>query len=137
MTGFALASQLQASSCLQALWEDGSLCDCTLCPAGANVEHGLQAHRVVLAAASPYCRALLSGLWGEHQALTCVIDLPTLPADSVLTVLTAVYSGRLQVRPSLALGAHANVLLMPRPSRMCFGSQGVSVSFQVHIIGPR
>lgn len=116
MTGFALAAQLQASSCLQALWEDGALCDCTLCPAGASVEHGLQAHRVVLAAASPYCRALLSGLWGEHQALTCVIDLPTLPADSVLTVLTAVYSGRLQVWPSLAPGSHAIVLLILCPS---------------------
>ena len=128
MAGFTLAAQLQASSCLQTLWEDGALCDCTLIPAGSNAEQGLQAHRVILASASPYCRALLSGPWGDHQASACAIDLPTLPADSLLTVLTAIYSGRLQVWPSLPPSWLFNVVHGSRcaahaPTRMQYISQ--------------
>lgn len=98
-----LAEQLRACSGLRALWEAGELCDCTLCPAGVSVESGLRAHRVVLAAASPYCRALLSGPWGAQRGDACAIDLPTLSAGAVQSVLSAIYSGELQARPPALL----------------------------------
>lgn len=94
----SLAEELRAASSLQALWDAGELCDCTLLPAGISRECGLRAHRVVLAAASPYCRALLAGPWGAQRGDGCIIDLPTLSAASVQTVLTAIYSGELQAR---------------------------------------
>ena len=98
MTVSRFADQLRASSALHSLWETGELCDCILCPAGVGQASGLRAHRLILAAASPYCRSLFSGPWAQTQdGDVAVIDLPTLSLDAVRAVLEAIYREELEV----------------------------------------
>jgi len=71
------------------------LSDCTFrCQADGGEEVTLPAHKVVLAAASPYFDALVSGRWGTDGCITTTTDPAVLRA-----VLTFVYTGVLLEPP--------------------------------------
>uniref|UniRef100_A0A7S3AJH0 BTB domain-containing protein n=1 Tax=Haptolina ericina TaxID=156174 RepID=A0A7S3AJH0_9EUKA len=82
---------------LAVLWREGTLCDVTLI---ASARH-FPAHRLVLAAASPYMKALLAG---EHFAESTAkeFELPELSASAFECVLEFIYT-RQCVLPSESL----------------------------------
>lgn len=74
------------------LWEEGSLCDVELRTADGAL---VPAHRIVLAAASPFFRALFVGsgrTMREGAEEGSVIDLPGVEEAELRVLLKAVYS---------------------------------------------
>jgi BTB/POZ domain len=124
-----ISEQLSDWSTLSDLWERGDLCDVLLSPAqalaadpGHQLEGPIPAHKVVLASASGYFRALFIGA-GIHmrdgiesaQGMP-VVKLASVDRASLLSVLAAIYRRQLKVAP-LPLAAPTTIvtLLCVRP----------------------
>ena len=74
------------------LWEEGSLCDVELRTADGAL---VSAHRIVLAAASPFFRALFVGsgrTMREGSAGGSIFDLPGVEEAELRVLLKAIYS---------------------------------------------
>lgn len=91
---------------LHHLWTEGLLCDIVLKPAGGDPAL-LRAHRIVLAGASQFFRALFTGA-GQHMRSSQVGSLDGVPilelhevcGNALQIILKAIYSRELLVRPS-------------------------------------
>jgi hypothetical protein len=87
---------------LQSLWKEGQLCDLTLI---SSDNLSFEAHRIILAAASGYFRALFVGA-GRHlresfdqgrSPAEQPIRLPAVSGDSLRSVLEIIYDKRLNI----------------------------------------
>ena len=87
----------EVRSGLAQLWHDGALCDIQLLVEGRE----FAAHRVVLAASSPYMKARLAGNFSDASQAT--IDLPELKASAFEAVLKFVYTQEVEL-PEEMLG---------------------------------
>ena len=100
MTLHSLGGDLTPS--LQSLWEEGQLCDLTLI---SKDDQTFEAHKIILAAASGYFRALFVGA-GRHlresfdrdrSANEQIIRLPAVSGDSLRSVLEIIYNKQISI----------------------------------------
>ena len=127
---------------LQSLWKEGQLCDLTLV---SSDNQTFDAHKIILAAASGYFRALFVGA-GRHLRESFdqdrspneqTIRLPAVSGDSLRSVLEIIYNKQLDISDVNVedLLAASNYLDIPvireaccqvrpclcwRPNRQCF-----------------
>ncbi|KAL4856881.1 Kelch-like protein 10 [Chlorella vulgaris] len=101
LPALSLANELERDSQLYSLWLDAALCDCIL---AANDGTTQSAHKVVLAACSPFFKALFTGAWRdqEQQQQSPTSGLPRwslrgVDGASLHLLLHAIYSKRLPV----------------------------------------
>lgn len=103
MTLHSLGGDLTPS--LQSLWEEGQLCDLTLI---SKDDQTFEAHKIILAAASGYFRALFVGA-GRHLRESLdfstspydqKIRLPAVSGDSLRSVLEIIYNKHLDISES-------------------------------------
>lgn len=87
---------------LQSLWKEGQLCDLTLVSSDSQT---FEAHKIILAAASGYFRALFVGA-GRHLRESFdqgtspkeqTIRLPAVSGDSLRSVLEIIYNKQLNI----------------------------------------
>ncbi|XP_036607807.1 kelch-like protein 9 isoform X2 [Trichosurus vulpecula] len=104
------------------LWQLGVLCDVTLEAGGIH----FPAHRVVLASASGYCRALFLGEAGPET----VVRLQGIQPRGLENVLHFLYSGRLHLSPDNVkeTAQAAEVLLVRDAIRLCCAFQGPTMA---------
>jgi len=99
----ALAPLLEASCGLADLWEEGCLTDVELQSADGVT---LPAHKVVLAAASPFFRAFFTGTGTAMQegcaatpAASQVVELPGVAGGAMRAIVRAIYRRSVQITP--------------------------------------
>eukprot|EP00854_Cymbomonas_tetramitiformis_P011613 gene11613-13715_t len=78
------------------LWEEGQLCDITLCTSTDE----LPAHRIVLASASPFFRAMFTGA-GEHMAegKSTRVDITGVDGETLRQLVACVYRREVEITP--------------------------------------
>ncbi|XP_068963607.1 kelch-like protein 9 isoform X1 [Petaurus breviceps papuanus] len=104
------------------LWQLGVLCDVTLEAGGVH----FPAHRVVLASASSYCRALFLG----DAGLETIVQLRGIQPEGLENVLNFLYSGKLCLSPDNLRETirAAEVLLVREAIRLCCAFQGTTTA---------
>ena len=80
---------------LNALRGKGELCDITI---EVKTQH-FEAHRVVLAAASEYCKGQFSGNWGQTLSTNAVVEIKDLTPTAVSTLIDFAYTGVINFPP--------------------------------------
>ena len=102
MATMTLQSGGDLTPSLQSLWKEGQLCDLTLVSSDSQT---FEAHRIILAAASGYFRALFVGA-GRHlresfdrdrSANEQIIRLPAVSGDSLRSVLEIIYNKQISI----------------------------------------
>jgi len=101
MATMTLQSGGDLTPSLQRLWKEGQLCDTTLVSSDSQI---FEAHKIILAAASGYFRALFVGA-GRHlresfdqaRSDTQSIRLPAVSGDSLRSVLEVLYNKDLNI----------------------------------------
>ena len=101
MATMTLQSGGDLTPSLQSLWKEGQLCDLTLISSDNQI---FEAHKIILAAASGYFRALFVGA-GRHlresfdkaRSDTQSIRLPAVSGDSLRSVLEVLYNKDLNI----------------------------------------
>jgi len=93
-----MSSQLLAS--MKAMRDDESLCDVTLCVDNSSIR--VPAHKVVLAAASPYFRKMFS--YGFKEAQNGEVKFHDLSPDVLLSVVHFIYTGKIKVSEWVSAG---------------------------------
>lgn len=82
----------EALSSLESLWRDRKLCDVEIDASGEGV---VQAHRVVLAAAIPYFRAMFTSNLRESQ--THRVSIKDVGLRAMELIVRFAYTGRIEV----------------------------------------
>ncbi|KAK9817893.1 hypothetical protein WJX72_003862 [[Myrmecia] bisecta] len=121
-------SVAEALPLLASLWKHGELCDVVLrCVDGLDVK----AHRLILAAASPYWAALFAGAGRQMREGCCVrrgsseglpvLEVPGVDGDSLRCILRAVYGQQIEVTDNNVEGllAASNYLEISCVQRAC------------------
>ncbi|KAM9062639.1 kelch-like protein 9 [Sarcophilus harrisii] len=110
------------------LWQLGLLCDVTLEAGGVR----FPAHRVVLASASCYCRALFLG----HAGLETTVQLQGIEPAGLGNMLNFIYSGKLHLSADNLKETMqaAEVLLVRDAIRLCCAFQGTTTTLPGKVI---
>ncbi len=123
----ALGELLDGATSLEQLWQRGALCDVTLSTDDGGT---LPCHRLMLAAASPFFRALFAGDSTWSDTASAELPLHDVDADTLRTLVTALYTRRLEAPPrhipallagatQLAFTALANACAAELRARLC------------------
>ncbi|CAG7822048.1 unnamed protein product [Allacma fusca] len=118
-TGELCDSQMssQLLSMLKSMRDDESLCDVTLCIGKSSIKY--PAHKVVLAAASPYFRKMFS--CGLKETQDGEVQFHDIQPETLLAVINFIYTGKIQIDETIVDGLldAADLIQLPSLRNLC------------------